>query len=313
MKPANKAKKPCGGVCGANAGSRWSEGGGQGNTHHQHNHVRDPSQARVTNRWSVYAHFRRNTEWEPYAGKPHDTVLCGACDETHSLPLQPAIHGAVLLGLTARSLAGPAGTGPVTVPTMNLCLVRARKAERVVASFVPGTKARKRVAHHATNPERHWKEARRGSGAGGRNSGSAARHIEPRPASWSLCSSHARKRGAHLRGQVSARCILVREAPSASSRCTMHRCVPTCAGNPVFRAQPPNRVARAAATKQTVQIATSKPNRYLDPLPRLSAHRSPRRSGRTVVPYRCSRKSELVGVIASIARGAAVYDKQIQC
>jgi two-component system NtrC family sensor kinase len=69
--------------------------------------------------------------------------------------------------------------------------------------------------------------------------------------------------------------------------------------NPVFRADPRMALARAAATKQTVQIADvqAEPG-YLDPLPGFSDSQiAMSAGGRTVVAVPMLKESELVGVI----------------
>src|SRR5262245_38155184 len=84
--------------------------------------------------------------------------------------------------------------------------------------------------------------------------------------------------------------------------------------NPVFRANPRIALARAAATKQTVQIADvqAEPG-YFDPLPGFSRSQTGMLAGaRTVVAVPMLKESELVGVIAIYRQEVRPFtDKQI--
>src|SRR5262245_13852171 len=84
--------------------------------------------------------------------------------------------------------------------------------------------------------------------------------------------------------------------------------------NPVFRANPRIALARAAATKQTVQIADvqAEPG-YFDPLPGFSGSQIGMLAGaRTVVAVPMLKESELVGVIAIYRQEVRPFtDKQI--
>src|SRR5262249_33049339 len=85
--------------------------------------------------------------------------------------------------------------------------------------------------------------------------------------------------------------------------------------NPVFRPNPRIALARAAATKQTVQIADvlAEPG-YLDPLPGFSGPQIVTLGGaRTVVALPMLKKNELVGVIAIYRQEVRPFtDKQIE-
>jgi GAF domain-containing protein len=84
--------------------------------------------------------------------------------------------------------------------------------------------------------------------------------------------------------------------------------------NPVFRANPRIALARAAATKQTVQIADvqAEPG-YFDPLPGFSSSQIGMLAGaRTVLAVPMLKESELVGVIAIYRQEVSPFtDKQI--
>ena len=85
--------------------------------------------------------------------------------------------------------------------------------------------------------------------------------------------------------------------------------------NPVFRANPRIALARAAATKQTVQIADvqAEPG-YLDPLPGFSGSQIARLAGgRTVVAVPLLKENELVGVIGIYRQEVRPFtEKQIE-
>src|SRR6516165_2712061 len=95
----------------------------------------------------------------------------------------------------------------------------------------------------------------------------------------------------------SASCISVRERTSASSRCVMHRLrLPNCGDG---RPSPRMALGRAAATKQTVQIADvqAEPG-YFDPLPGFSGAQAPALAGlRTIVAVPLLKENDLIGVI----------------
>src|SRR5215831_12002916 len=84
--------------------------------------------------------------------------------------------------------------------------------------------------------------------------------------------------------------------------------------NPVFRANPRIALARAAATKQTVQIADvqAEPG-YFDPLPGFSSSQIGMLAGaRTVLAVPMLKESELVGVIAIYRQEVSPFtDKQV--
>jgi GAF domain-containing protein len=84
--------------------------------------------------------------------------------------------------------------------------------------------------------------------------------------------------------------------------------------NPVFRANPRINFARAAATKQTVQIADvqAEPG-YFDPLPGFSSSQIGTLAGaRTVLAVPMLKESELVGVIAIYRQEVSPFtEKQI--
>ena len=85
--------------------------------------------------------------------------------------------------------------------------------------------------------------------------------------------------------------------------------------NPVFRANPRIALARAAATKQTVQIADvqAEPG-YRDPLPGFSGSQiATLAGGRTVVAVPLLKESELVGVIGIYRQELRPFtDRQIE-
>jgi signal transduction histidine kinase len=106
---------------------------------------------------------------------------------------------------------------------------------------------------------------------------------------------------------------------SAFRTVAMHNAPPALAEmrrrNPVFRPNPRVALARAAATKQTVQIADvqAEPG-YLDPLPGFSGSQLVTLGGaRTVVAVPMLKKNELVGVIAIYRQEVRPFtDKQIE-
>jgi len=106
---------------------------------------------------------------------------------------------------------------------------------------------------------------------------------------------------------------------SAFRTVAMHNAPPALAEmrrrNPVFRPNPRIALARAAATKQTVQIADvqAEPG-YLDPLPGFSSSQIVTLGGaRTVVAVPMLKKNELVGVIAIYRQEVRPFtDKQIE-
>src|SRR5215831_13115784 len=106
---------------------------------------------------------------------------------------------------------------------------------------------------------------------------------------------------------------------SAFRTVVMHNAPPALAEmrrrNPVFRPNPRIALARAAATKQTVQIADvqAEPG-YLDPLPGYSGPQIVTVGGaRTVVAVPMLKKNELVGVIAIYRQEVRPFtDKQIE-
>jgi GAF domain-containing protein len=106
---------------------------------------------------------------------------------------------------------------------------------------------------------------------------------------------------------------------SAFRTVAMHNAPPAFAEmrrrNPVFRPNPRIALARAAATKQTVQIADvlAEPG-YLDPLPGFSSPQIVTLGGaRTVVAVPMLKKDELVGVIAIYRQEVRPFtDKQIE-
>src|SRR5262249_39542468 len=106
---------------------------------------------------------------------------------------------------------------------------------------------------------------------------------------------------------------------SAFRTVAMHNAPPALAEmrrrNPVFRPSPRIALARAAATKQTVQIADvqTEPG-YLDPLPGYSGPQIVTLGGaRTVVAVPMLKKNELVGVMAIYRQEVRPFtDKQIE-
>jgi signal transduction histidine kinase/predicted component of type VI protein secretion system len=106
---------------------------------------------------------------------------------------------------------------------------------------------------------------------------------------------------------------------SAFRTVAMHNAPPALAEmrrrNPVFRPNPRIALARAAATKQTIQIADvqAEPG-YLDPLPGFSGPQIVTLGGaRTVVAVPMLKKNELVGVIAIYRQEVRPFtDKQIE-
>ena len=106
---------------------------------------------------------------------------------------------------------------------------------------------------------------------------------------------------------------------SAFRTVAMHNAPPALAEmrrrNPVFRPNPRIALARAAATKQTVQIADvqAEPG-YLDPVPGFSGPQIVTLGGaRTVVAVPMLKKNELVGVIAIYRQQVRPFtDKQIE-
>src|SRR5262249_43432121 len=109
----------------------------------------------------------------------------------------------------------------------------------------------------------------------------------------------------------------MREAPSALSQCIMHRLrLPRCVGATRCSAPTPRiALARAAATKQTVQIADvqAEPG-YLDPPPGFSGPQIVTLGGaRTVVAVPMLKENELVGAIAIYRQEVRPFtDKQIE-
>jgi signal transduction histidine kinase/putative methionine-R-sulfoxide reductase with GAF domain len=106
---------------------------------------------------------------------------------------------------------------------------------------------------------------------------------------------------------------------SAFRTVAMHNAPPALAEmrrrNPVFRPNPRIALARAAATKQTIQIADvqAEPG-YLDPLPGFSGPQIVTLGGaRTVVAVPMLKKNELVGVIAIYRQEVRPFtDKQVE-
>src|SRR5262245_17098638 len=102
------------------------------------------------------------------------------------------------------------------------------------------------------------------------------------------------------------RIVAMHNAPPAFAEMRRH--------NPVFRASPRIALARAAATKRTVQIADvqAEPG-YFDPLPGFSTSQIGMLAGaRTVVAVPMIKESELMGVIAIYRQEVSPFtDKQI--
>src|SRR5262249_7169748 len=102
------------------------------------------------------------------------------------------------------------------------------------------------------------------------------------------------------------RIVAMHNAPPAFAEMRRH--------NPVFRASPRIALARAAATKRTVQIADvqAEPG-YFDPLPGFSTSQIGMLAGaRTVVAVPMLKESELMGVIAIYRQEVSPFtDKQI--
>jgi hypothetical protein len=111
----------------------------------------------------------------------------------------------------------------------------------------------------------------------------------------------------YLKEGIAFRTVAMHNAPPALAE--MRR------RNPVFRPNPRIALARAAATKQTVQIADvqAEPG-YLDPLPGFSGPQIVTLGGaRTVVAVPMLKKNELVGVIAIYRQEVRPFtDKQIE-
>jgi GAF domain-containing protein len=111
----------------------------------------------------------------------------------------------------------------------------------------------------------------------------------------------------YLREGTAFRIVAMHNAPPAFAE--MRR------RNPVFHANPRIALARAAATKQTVQIADvqAEPG-YLDPLPGFSGSQiATLAGGRTVVAVPLLKESELVGVIGIYRQEVRPFsDKQIE-
>src|SRR5262249_34980956 len=109
----------------------------------------------------------------------------------------------------------------------------------------------------------------------------------------------------------------MREAPSALSQCIMHRLrLPRCVGATRCSAPTPRiALARAAATKQTVQIADvqAEPG-YLDPPPGFSGPQIVTLGGaRPVVAVPMLKENELVGAIEIYRQEVGPFtEKQIE-
>jgi GAF domain-containing protein len=103
------------------------------------------------------------------------------------------------------------------------------------------------------------------------------------------------------------RVVAMHNAPPAYAELRRHK--------PVFRANPRTALARAAATKQTVQIADvqAEPG-YFDPLPGFSTSQiGMLAGGRTVLAVPMLKESELVGAIAIYRQEVSPFtDKQIE-
>src|SRR5262249_35278306 len=113
--------------------------------------------------------------------------------------------------------------------------------------------------------------------------------------------------------------LFLREGDDAVRVVAMHNAPPALAEmrrrDPVFRPHPRTALARAAATKQTVQIADvqAEPG-YLDPLPGFSGSQiATLAGGRTVVAVPLLKKDDLVGAIVIYRQEVRPFiDKQIE-